>query len=37
MYSRKDVPMKKLVKQAVAKEFTDIIVIHEDKREPSKL
>jgi ribosome production factor 1 len=37
MFSRKDVPMKKLVKQAVAKEFTDIVVVHEDKRVPNAL
>jgi len=37
MFSRKDVPMKKLVKQAIKKEFTDIIVVHEDKRVPDAL
>jgi len=37
MYSRKYVSMKKLVKQALAKEFTDIVVVHEDKKEPNGL
>lgn len=36
MYARKNVPMKRVVKDAISKEFTDIVVVHEDRKTPSK-
>lgn len=36
IYTRKNVPMKKVVKQAIQHQFTDIIVVHEDNKKPSK-
>ena len=35
IYSRKNVAMKRIVKQAEEKEFTDIVVVHEDHKTPS--
>uniref|UniRef100_A0A915J1I9 Brix domain-containing protein n=1 Tax=Romanomermis culicivorax TaxID=13658 RepID=A0A915J1I9_ROMCU len=37
MFSRKYVSMKKLVKQALEKKFTDIIIVNENRRKPSEL
>ncbi|CAI4232525.1 unnamed protein product [Auanema sp. JU1783] len=35
IFSRKGVPLKKVVKQAIAKEYTDLIVVHEDNKKPN--
>lgn len=36
IFSRKGVPLKKVVKQAIAKSYTDLIVVHEDQKKPSE-
>uniref|UniRef100_A0A1I7XTX1 Brix domain-containing protein n=1 Tax=Heterorhabditis bacteriophora TaxID=37862 RepID=A0A1I7XTX1_HETBA len=35
IFSRKGVPLKKVVKQAIEKEYTDILVVHEDHKKPN--
>ncbi|VDL82780.1 unnamed protein product [Nippostrongylus brasiliensis] len=35
IYSRKGVPLKKVVKQAISKSYTDLIVVHEDQKKPN--
>nr|CAD2134817.1 unnamed protein product [Meloidogyne enterolobii] len=35
IYSRKNVAMKRVVKQAIEHKFTDIIVVHEDRKRPN--
>ncbi|VDN49599.1 unnamed protein product [Gongylonema pulchrum] len=35
VYTRKGVPLKKVVKQAKASGYTDLIVVHEDRKIPS--
>lgn len=35
VYARKNVPIKRIVKDAKVKEFTDIIIVHEDNKKPS--
>jgi len=37
MYSRKNVPIKTIIKQAIEREFTDLIIVHEDKKIPNGL
>lgn len=33
--TRKGIPLKKVVKQAKSSEYTDLIVVHEDRKSPS--
>uniref|UniRef100_A0A914C2Z7 Brix domain-containing protein n=1 Tax=Acrobeloides nanus TaxID=290746 RepID=A0A914C2Z7_9BILA len=35
LFSRKDVPIKKIIKQAKEKGFTDIVIVHEDRKKPN--
>ncbi|CAD6199074.1 unnamed protein product [Caenorhabditis auriculariae] len=35
MFSRKNVLLKRIVEQAIEKEYTDLIVVHEDKKQPN--
>uniref|UniRef100_A0A914XIN7 Brix domain-containing protein n=1 Tax=Plectus sambesii TaxID=2011161 RepID=A0A914XIN7_9BILA len=35
IFSRKGVALKKVVKQATKKEYTDLIVVHEDRKKPN--
>uniref|UniRef100_A0A7I4Y7G7 Brix domain-containing protein n=1 Tax=Haemonchus contortus TaxID=6289 RepID=A0A7I4Y7G7_HAECO len=35
IFSRKGVPLKKVVKQAISKSYTDLLVIHEDQKKPN--
>ncbi|VDN23059.1 unnamed protein product [Cylicostephanus goldi] len=35
IFSRKGVPLKKVVKQSIARSYTDLIVVHEDHKRPN--
>ncbi|KAL3994524.1 Ribosome production factor 1 [Acanthocheilonema viteae] len=35
IFTRKGIPLKKVVKQAKSKEYTDLIVVHEDRKMPN--
>lgn len=35
--SRKNVAIKRIVKQAIEHGFSDLIVVHEDRKKPSKI
>ncbi|KAK5969984.1 Ribosome production factor [Trichostrongylus colubriformis] len=35
IFSRKGVPLKKVVKQAISKNYTDLLVVHEDQKKPN--
>ncbi|CAG9539697.1 unnamed protein product [Cercopithifilaria johnstoni] len=35
IFTRKGIPLKKVVKQAKSKEYTDLIVVHEDRKTPN--
>ncbi|VDO23909.1 unnamed protein product [Brugia timori] len=35
IFTRKGIPLKKVVKQAKSKEYTDLIVVHEDRKIPN--
>ncbi|KAL6734266.1 hypothetical protein Aduo_004825 [Ancylostoma duodenale] len=35
IFSRKGVPLKKVVKQAISRSYTDLIVVHEDQKKPN--
>ncbi|EYC34630.1 hypothetical protein Y032_0001g65 [Ancylostoma ceylanicum] len=37
IFSRKGVPLKKVVKQAISRSYTDLIVVHEDQKKPISL
>ncbi|VDM73129.1 unnamed protein product [Strongylus vulgaris] len=37
IFSRKGVPLKKVVKQSIARSYTDLIVVHEDQKKPSDI
>lgn len=33
---RKDAAIKKVIKQAIEKDYTDLVIVHEDRKKPSK-
>ncbi|KHJ85073.1 hypothetical protein OESDEN_15206, partial [Oesophagostomum dentatum] len=35
IFSRKGVPLKKVVKQSISRSYTDLIVVHEDQKKPN--
>lgn len=37
VFARKGIPFKKVVKQAMKQEYTDIVVVHEDRKTPNAL
>lgn len=36
IFTRKNIPLKKVVQQAKEKEYSDLIVVHEDRKVPSQ-